>query len=209
MGRLLERLEELGLADRTLLAFVSDHGTEFLDHDRHFHGHNTYGELNRRANRLAHWLQGRGVGPEVRVGICTERSSSMVVAVLAVLKAGGAYVPLDPGYPCERLRYMLSDSGTRLLLTQDSLLDRFSDWDGELARLDRLEDTLAEQDETNPDSGVGPENLAYVIYTSGSTGRPKGVLVPHRGVVNHNVAVSRDFGLRADDRVPSAKGVLA
>ncbi|HEX8695266.1 MAG TPA: amino acid adenylation domain-containing protein, partial [Longimicrobium sp.] len=145
----------------------------------------SYAELNRRANRLAHHLQGRGVGPDARVGLCVERGPEMVVAVLGVLKAGAAYVPLDPGYPEERLRYMLADSAPAILLTRSSLAERFAGADVPVLSLDSDASAWAEHPETNPGrGGLTPRHLAYVIYTSGSTGRPKGVMVEHRGVCN-------------------------
>jgi amino acid adenylation domain-containing protein/FkbM family methyltransferase len=145
----------------------------------------TYAELNARANRLAHHLRGRGVGPEVRVGICLERSLEMLVSVLAVLKAGGAYVPLDPGLPAERLAYMLDDSGVPLVLMQTALRGTVPAREGvEVLAVDALAERLAAEPAENPAGGAGPDSLAYVIYTSGSTGRPKGVMNHHRGVVN-------------------------
>ncbi|HYR11430.1 MAG TPA: amino acid adenylation domain-containing protein, partial [Longimicrobium sp.] len=145
----------------------------------------TYAELNARANRLAHHLRGRGVGAEVRVGICLERSLEMVVSLLAVLKAGGAYVPLDPGLPAERLAYMLDDSAVPLVLVQAALRGTISAREGvEVLAVDALAERLAAEPAENPAVGAGPDSLAYVIYTSGSTGRPKGVMNHHRGVVN-------------------------
>ncbi|HEX6913205.1 MAG TPA: AMP-binding protein, partial [Longimicrobium sp.] len=143
----------------------------------------TYAELNARANRLAHHLRARGVGPDVPVAICVERSLEMVVGLLAVLKAGGGYVPLDPGYPEERIRYTLGDAAPTLLLTQAALRDRFADLDLPLLALDEDESAWAGLPATNPDrADVRPHHLAYVIYTSGSTGQPKGVMVEHRNV---------------------------
>jgi amino acid adenylation domain-containing protein len=152
----------------------------------------TYGELERRANQLAHHLAGLGVGPEVRVGLCLQRSADMVVALLGVLKAGGAYVPLDPSYPPDRLAFMMEDADAPVLLSQAELepalpagsarrvfLDR--GWP-EIARHSHTADT-ADTADTAPTTGVGPDNLAYAIYTSGSTGHPKGVLIPHANVV--------------------------
>ena len=146
----------------------------------------TYAELNARANRLAHYLAARGVGPDVAVGICLERSPEMVVAVLAVLKAGGAYLPLDPEYPAERLRFMLEDGRPAVLLTQAALRERFSAWGVPAVALDADSAAWADLPASNPACpGLTPEHLAYVIYTSGSTGRPKGVLVRHGGVTNY------------------------
>ncbi len=145
----------------------------------------TYGELNRRANQLAHHLRALGVGPEVRVGLCVERSIEMVTALLAVLKAGGVYVPLDPSYPRERLKYMLEDTQAQILLTQSSLLEALS-WQGAgVVCVDVGEQEFGKQPADNPTSGVVADNLAYVMYTSGSTGRPKGVMISHRSIFNH------------------------
>ncbi len=143
----------------------------------------TYAELNARANRLARHLARRGVGPEVRVGLCVERGLEMVVAILGVLKAGGAYVPLDPAYPAERLAFMLADSAASVLLTQDRLRAVLpADAGVEVLSLDGAAAAIAAEDGHDADGGAGPDNLAYVIYTSGSTGRPKGVAVDHRSV---------------------------
>ncbi|HEX2078036.1 MAG TPA: condensation domain-containing protein, partial [Longimicrobium sp.] len=145
----------------------------------------SYGELNEWANRLAHHLAGLGVGSEVRVGICLERSLEMVVSLLAVLKAGGAYVPLDPGLPAERLAYMLDDSAAPLVLVQAAQRGAVPAREGVgVLAVDALAERLAAEPAENPESGAGPDSLAYVIYTSGSTGRPKGVMNAHRGVVN-------------------------
>ena len=149
----------------------------------------SYGELNRRANQLAHYLRELGVGPDQRVAICLERSLEMIVGVIAVLKAGGAYVPLDPAYPAERLQHMLEDSIPAVLLTQKHLQGQF-DLISESLRIVDL--TVAEpqwssRPDTNGDRvniGVDPEHLAYLIYTSGTTGLSKGVMIYHRSVVN-------------------------
>ncbi|HEX5725783.1 MAG TPA: amino acid adenylation domain-containing protein, partial [Longimicrobiaceae bacterium] len=145
----------------------------------------TYGELNRRANRLAHHLRERGVGPDVRVAICVERGPELVVAVLGVLKAGGAYLPLDPGYPQERLLDMVQDSAPVVVLTQGALAGRLAGLELPLLALDEDAAWWGSQPATNPERGaLAPENLTYVIYTSGSTGRPKGVEMTHRGASN-------------------------
>ncbi|HST62208.1 MAG TPA: amino acid adenylation domain-containing protein, partial [Longimicrobium sp.] len=145
----------------------------------------TYGELNARANRLAHHLRARGVVPDARVGICVERGLDMVVGLLGVLKAGGAYLPLDPGYPRERLIDMAEDSAAAVLLTLGSLADRLAGLDLPVVLLDEDADWWERQPATNPArDGLTPEHLAYVIYTSGSTGRPKGVQLVHRAVSN-------------------------
>ncbi|MDD4919031.1 MAG: amino acid adenylation domain-containing protein, partial [candidate division Zixibacteria bacterium] len=145
-----------------------------------------YGELNVRANRLAHYLRGLGVKPDERVAICLERNLGMVVGLLAILKAGGAYVPLDPAYPPDRLSYMLEDSQPVVVLTQAGLETRFEGQSGNLAMIDLSQESAwADQPESNPERrDLTPEHLAYVIYTSGSTGKPKGVAMPHRPLVN-------------------------
>ncbi|HET7287550.1 MAG TPA: AMP-binding protein, partial [Pyrinomonadaceae bacterium] len=140
----------------------------------------TYEELNRRANRLAHYLRRRGVGPEQVVGLLLERSVEMVVAILGVLKAGGAYLPMDPAYPAERLQYMLDDSGAELLLTQQELVAPLGDVKAAVVCMEAWPEESAE----NPEPKVDAENLAYVIYTSGSTGKPKAVLMTHRAPLN-------------------------
>jgi amino acid adenylation domain-containing protein len=168
----------------------------------------SYAALNARANRLAHDLRARGVGPETRVAICLERGPEMVAAVLAVLKAGGAYVPLDPAYPVDRLQYMLADSAPAVVLTQGAVAQVLAGvLDGlgsgvPVLELDAAAPAWASGPETNPArGGLTPEHPAYLIYTSGSTGRPKGVLVPHRGLCNVAAAQQRAFGVGPGDRV--------
>ncbi|WP_347901175.1 non-ribosomal peptide synthase/polyketide synthase [Pseudomonas purpurea] len=160
----------------------------------------TYAELNSQANRVAHRLRERGVGPDVLVGIALERSLEMIVSLLAILKAGGAYVPLDPEYPQDRLAYMLSDSGTRLLLTDSTLAPRLPLPDGvEVISLDDASDWLAEASAENLSNLTTPDNLAYVIYTSGSTGKPKGTLLPHANLTRLFSATEHWFGFGPDD----------
>ncbi|HET9387024.1 MAG TPA: amino acid adenylation domain-containing protein, partial [Gemmatimonadales bacterium] len=143
----------------------------------------SYAELNARANRLAHHLIALGVGPEVLVAVCLERSPEFVVSLLAILKAGGAYVPLDPAYPQQRLAFMLEDTRAPVLLTEQALLAQIPpSYAGRLVCMDRDEQLLDAQPLTNPTCRATAESLAYVIYTSGSTGRPKGVAVRQRGV---------------------------
>ncbi|HYH79532.1 MAG TPA: amino acid adenylation domain-containing protein [Longimicrobium sp.] len=145
-----------------------------------------YAELDARANRLARYLRGLGVGPEARVGVCLERSLELMVSILAVMKAGGAYVPMDPGHPAERIAYLLGDSGVGVLLTQEKLAARFPAGPGRtVVAVDAAWARIGRENAEPVESGVGPENLAYVIYTSGSTGRPKGVAMHHRGVCNY------------------------
>ncbi|HEX4966671.1 MAG TPA: amino acid adenylation domain-containing protein [Thermoanaerobaculia bacterium] len=164
----------------------------------------TYGELNRRANLLARRLRSLGVGPEVLVGICSERSAEMVVGLLAVLKAGAAYVPLDPGYPASRLALMLEDAQVPVLLAQGRVADRLPSI-GLASRLLLLDDSSKELEEGSPDANLpneaGSEHAAYAIFTSGSTGRPKGVVNTHRGIVNRLLWMQEAFGLTTADRV--------
>ncbi|WP_338460410.1 non-ribosomal peptide synthase/polyketide synthase [Azotobacter vinelandii DJ] len=161
----------------------------------------TYGELNRRANRLAHRLIELGVGPDVLVGIAVERGFEMVVGLLAILKAGGAYVPLDPEYPRERLAYMIEDSGIDLLLTQEHLADQLPAASVNIWRLDSDWSELNGFPASNPDLPLHPEHLAYCIYTSGSTGRPKGVAVRHQALTNFMASMASQPGLDANDRM--------
>ncbi|WP_331876217.1 amino acid adenylation domain-containing protein, partial [Longimicrobium sp.] len=142
----------------------------------------TYAELERRANQIANALRRRGVGPEVRVGICLPRTPDLVAAMLGVLGAGGAYVPLDPAYPRERLGYMAEDAAITLVITDSAVADRLPEGADALL-LDRERDAIAAESAEPFESGVVPENLSHVIFTSGSTGRPKGVMIRHSSVV--------------------------
>ena len=172
-------------------------GTQSLD----------YGELNARANRLAHHLIGLGVGPESLVGVCLERSVEMVVALLAILKAGGAYVPLDPDYPAARLTQMLADAAPAVVLTTSALQNRLPQTtfdhharcaaDAGLARTGPGHDPT-DRDRTRP---LRPLHPAYVIYTSGSTGTPKGAANTHQGLVNRILWMQAAYGLDATDGV--------
>ncbi|OLR93056.1 non-ribosomal peptide synthetase [Actinokineospora bangkokensis] len=142
----------------------------------------TYRELDERANRLAHALRALGVGPDVSVGVCMERSIEVIAAMLGVLRAGGCYVPLDPKYPTARIDFILDDAGARALITHPEHVDRFA---GRIATIAVTPgwDGFDDQPATAPAVRVSPDNLAYITYTSGSTGKPKGVMVPHRGAV--------------------------
>ncbi|MDX6271914.1 MAG: hypothetical protein QOD28_3137, partial [Acidobacteriota bacterium] len=162
----------------------------------------TYRELNRRANQLARYLRGKGIGAERRVGICVERSAEMIVGLLGILKAGGAYVPLDPTYPPDRLNFMIEDAQTSLLLTQDSLVKSLpAHATPEVVRLDADWEMIAHAPDENLHAPVAPDNTAYVIYTSGSTGQPKGVLVPHKGICNTLLWRREAFALGSADRI--------
>jgi amino acid adenylation domain-containing protein len=145
----------------------------------------TYRELNARANQLAHHLQTLGVGPDVLVGICLDRSIEMVVGLLGILKAGGAYLPLDPTYPEDRVAFMFAEAQPKVLLSQACLLDKLPASSGEVLCLDSEWDVIGRESIDNPSNESAPSDLAYIIYTSGSTGRPKGAMVSHRAIVNH------------------------
>jgi len=147
----------------------------------------TYEELNQRADRLAHYLQQRGVEAETLVGICAERTPDLLIGLLGILKAGGAYLPLDPSYPPERLAFMLADSQAPILLTQERLLPHLPQHQAQIICLDRDWPAIqACPPIANLKSKIpNPQSLAYVIYTSGSTGKPKGTLIEHRGLVNY------------------------
>lgn len=162
----------------------------------------TYGDLDRRANQLAHYLRDKGVKPGVLVGVSVERTVEMVIGLLGILKAGGAYVPLDPAFPADRLAFMLEDAGLSILLTQARLKTELpahiaagaicldSDWAA-----------IAQENAGPLAATAGPSDLAYILYTSGSTGKPKGVQIPHRALTNFLVSMQREPGLDAQDRL--------
>lgn len=162
----------------------------------------SYAELNARANQLAWMLRDRGVGPEVLVAICLERSIEMVVALLGVLKAGGAYVPLDPDYPNDRLAYILEDSGAKILVTaEEGRLQEKVEWDGPVIYIDREWHRNGGYGGQNLAVGVDADNLCYVIYTSGSTGKPKGAMLTHGGIRNRLLWGIKDYSLGPCDAV--------
>ncbi|WP_447980433.1 amino acid adenylation domain-containing protein [Candidatus Nitrospira bockiana] len=161
----------------------------------------TYRELDARANRLARELRRRGVGPDVLVGLCLERSIEMIVGLLGILKAGGAYVPIDPTHPKARTAAVFNDAGVRLVLTQERCLAQLPDAGIECLCLDRDWSVIARHPGEPGASGVQPENLAYVLYTSGSTGRPKGVLITHGSLASYVRYAREAFGLEPSDRV--------
>lgn len=142
----------------------------------------SYGELNRRANQLAHYLRQLGVGPEVLVGICVERSAEMMVGLLGILKAGAAYMPLDPAYPMDRLAFMLEDAQVSVLLSQEQQLERLPAHWSHLICLDTDWEQISAADEGNPSPLATADSIAYVTYTSGSTGKPKGTEVRHQSI---------------------------
>lgn len=161
----------------------------------------SYLELNERANRMARYLGKMGVGPETIVGLYVERSIEMIVGLLGIMKAGGAYLPLDPNYPAERLAFMFRDSQAPVLVTQESLTDRFPANDARVVRIDADWERIAVESGEFVESGARPDHPAYVIYTSGSTGQPKGTLLEHRGLCNLARAQQGLFGVREGKRV--------
>jgi amino acid adenylation domain-containing protein len=161
----------------------------------------SYAEFNARANQMAHALRKRGVGRNVRVGVCLPRSLDFAIALLGVLKAGGTVVPLDPKYPAERLRFMLDDVAAPLVLTERGLLQAKIPAGTQVIELSAERKMIAAQPSNNPSADSMPSDLAYVIYTSGSTGRPRGVLLPHAGLANYTMGAVEMFGLQPGDRM--------
>jgi amino acid adenylation domain-containing protein len=159
----------------------------------------TYGELNARANRLAHYLRRHNVGPEVRVAICVERSLDMMVGLLGILKAGGAYVPLEPNFPIDRISFILADCQAPLLLTQRHLTDLFTDSHVKAVYLDDERSEFTNESSENPLPLTSAENSAHVIYTSGSTGQPKGVVSAHRSSLNRFAWMWRTYPFALDE----------
>jgi amino acid adenylation domain-containing protein/non-ribosomal peptide synthase protein (TIGR01720 family) len=161
----------------------------------------SYAALDAEASRLALRLKESGVGAEIFVGICCERSPEMVVGVLGILKAGGAYVPLDASAPEERLALMLEDTKAPVILASDSMVDRLPPFQGTIISLNERSQSSAENNLSSHERAAGPENAAYVIYTSGTTGRPKGVVVVNRGVANLAHWQAENFKLQAGGRI--------
>ncbi len=160
----------------------------------------SFGELNRRANQLAHHLRKSGVKSHDRVGICIDRGPEMVIAVLAVLKSGAAYVPLDPEHPLERIRYMVHDSAPVTVITQPPFESRVHNPRGSVIDITRLQSSLENSPETNLDqSTVCSDDLAYIVYTSGSTGTPKGVMGAHRAIVNRLLWMQHRYPFATDE----------
>src|SRR5262249_48620276 len=161
----------------------------------------TYGELNRRANRLAHYLIELGARPEAKIGVCLARSIEMIVGILAILKAGSAYVPFDAGYPMSRLNYMMEDSGIEILLAGEETPAELAARAATVINVREWELAAGEISPENVSGGATGDNLAYVIYTSGSTGQPKGVMIGHRGVCNTLRWRQANFALTQNDSI--------
>jgi len=161
----------------------------------------TFRELNRNANRLAHYLRKNGVGPETIVGLCVDRSPEAIVGLLAILKAGGAYLPLDPGFPPERLAYLMEDARVTVVVTQEKHLERLPGENTPILCTDRDMLVITQESDQNPDVAVFRDNPAYVIYTSGSTGTPKGVPVSHGAIGDHCRDMALYYEYTATDRV--------
>ena len=163
----------------------------------------TYGQLNKRANQLAHYLIERGVKPDTLVGICMERSLAMLVGLLGILKAGGAYVPLDPSYPQERLEFMLEDAAIPVIVTQQQVKHDLglANKVNEVICLDSDQNKIADASEHNLPPLSKPRHLAYVIYTSGSTGKPKGVMIEHQSLTNFLYAMKEVTALNSCDKI--------
>ncbi len=160
--------------DKTPSAIALECGNESL----------TFKELNTRANQLANFLRKSGVGPDVLVGVCIERSIEMIVCLFGILKAGGAYVPIDPKYPKERITYLLNDSKVPILLTHPTLKPHLKEFNSEIIYIDKDWKQFEGEDKENLSTLSSSTNLAYIIYTSGSTGNPKGVMGIHKASVN-------------------------
>jgi amino acid adenylation domain-containing protein len=159
----------------------------------------TYRELDDRANRLAAWLRHLGVGPEVFVAVCLERSVELVVAVVAVLRAGGAYLPIDPNYPSDRIAFMLADADVQVVLTLGKARQHLPDNGTRIVDLDEIRTEIERESNRAPECGSTPQHPVYIIYTSGSTGRPKGVVIRHRSLVNEIWALQRLLPFRSCD----------
>jgi amino acid adenylation domain-containing protein len=167
----------------------------------------SYAELNAQANRLAAYMRGLGVGPDVLVSICLNRGVGTVEAALGVLKAGGAYVPLDPAYPPDRLMYMLEDARLIALISEQEVIERLRGYSGRIISIDADREIISGYPVENPASRATAENLAYIIYTSGSTGQPKGVGIEHRGLVNLVTWHQSEFRVSSTDRATQVAAI--
>jgi non-ribosomal peptide synthetase component F len=159
----------------------------------------SYGDLNRRANQLAHRLRALGVRADTLVGIAMERSLDLIVGLMAIHKAGGGYLPMDLVYPRERMEFMLADAGARIVLTSSASKSKLPEHAGTTLCLDTDWPSIASEPDTNPEWAAAPEDLAYVIYTSGSTGKPKGCQVTQANVVRLFTCSEGIYGFGPDD----------
>ncbi len=170
-------------------------------------GQLTFGELNARANQLAHYLRAIGVRPEARVAICMDGSMGMMVGLLGILKSGGAFLPLDAAIPTERIANLLREARAEYLLTSARLAEQLPAYDGKVVTLDPIDGFIEQMSRENLlsrenlRSGATSRNLAYLIFTSGSTGRPKAVMVEHANLVNHALSIKSRYALQPGDRV--------
>jgi amino acid adenylation domain-containing protein len=187
-GRCVHNLFERTARDRPNAVAVSDEFSAV-----------TFGELELRANQLAHLMLARGVASGARVGICLDRTIDMPLALIAVLKCGAAYVPLDPAHPIDRIRYTLADADVACVITLAAFVGQLDNSNAPLLLLDELQADLALQPSSAPDVPISPNDVAYAIYTSGSTGRPKGVEVEHRNVVSFLEAMRHEPGMCEKD----------
>lgn len=162
--------------------------------------HWTYEALNRQSNRIANLLRSMGARRESMIGLSTDRNANMIAGLLGILKTGAAYLPLDPAFPSERIDFMMQDSNTAIVLTEERHADRFQNWNGRRIVLDD-DSVLSAQSEDNPEQDGTPEDLAYLLYTSGSTGRPKGVLVEHHSVVNLLQSIAKEITFSNADKL--------
>ncbi len=161
----------------------------------------TYRETNKRANLIAHYLQGLGVGSGSMVGLCIDRSPEMVIAILGIWKAGGTYIPLDPEYPKERLSFMLADAQIQILLTKSSFIEKIPELEGEVVAIDRDWPEIESHSSANLTNGPTADSVAYVIYTSGSTGTPKGVIISHSSFADYCQVMKDHWQIKSGDRI--------
>jgi natural product biosynthesis luciferase-like monooxygenase protein/amino acid adenylation domain-containing protein/non-ribosomal peptide synthase protein (TIGR01720 family) len=161
----------------------------------------TYQELNIKANQLAHYLIQLGITPEASITVCLYHSLELAIAFLAILKAGGKYVPVDPNYPTERLVYLLTDSATKVILTEEAVCDHLPKASIKTLYLNQINVELKKTSKHNPSLVIQPENLACVIYTSGSTGKPKGVMLTHANICNHTYWMQESFRPTVHDKI--------
>lgn len=161
----------------------------------------TYAELDRRANQMAHYLQRIGIAPEMRVGVCMERTPELLALLLGILKVGGVYLPIDPTCPPERLSYMLNDAAVPIVLTQDKLHAQFAESSARIICIETVRDAIAQESAALVERESHPDMAAYVIYTSGSTGQPKGVIVPHRALMDRIPGIQARYKLGPQDRI--------